>query len=78
MSMADLLPWLNLLLPPGMALLVSINSKLAALQATQAAHAEQLRSLRALPPMLAGMAAVQTEHARRLDDWRARNNHPTT
>lgn len=77
MNAADLLPWLNLLLPPALAVLVSINSKLAAVHATQEAHAEQLRSLRTLPTTLAGVAAVQNEHARRLDEWRARNIHPT-
>lgn len=73
MSYADLLPWLNLLLPPALAVLVSINSKLAAVQATQDAHAEQLRALRAVPPLLAAVAAVQTEHARSLDHWRSRS-----
>jgi hypothetical protein len=67
MSAADLLPWLNLLLVPCASLLVSINSRLAALQAVQASHAEQLQGLRTMPPAVAGMQAVLTEHGRRLD-----------
>lgn len=72
---SDLLPWLNLLLLPSVGLLVSISRQLASLAATQAAHAEQLSTLRSLPTTLAGVQATQTEHARRLDFHR-RNGNP--
>ena len=42
---ADLLPWLNLLLVPAVGLLLSINSRLARLEATQAHHGNRLERL---------------------------------
>ena len=43
--MADLLQWLNLLLVPAVGLLVTINSRLARLEATQNHHAKRLQRL---------------------------------
>lgn len=43
--MTDLLPWLNVLLVPAVGLLVSINSRLARLEATAQHHAGRLRKL---------------------------------
>lgn len=43
--MAELLPWLNLLLVPAVGLLVTINSRLARLEATQQHHAKRLQRL---------------------------------
>jgi hypothetical protein len=41
----DILQWLNLLLIPGVGLLVQINARLAAIEATQKAHAGRLQRL---------------------------------
>jgi energy-converting hydrogenase Eha subunit G len=41
----DIFQWLNLLLIPGMGLLVQINSRLAGIEATQKAHAGRLTRL---------------------------------
>lgn len=43
--MTEILPWLNLLLVPAVGLLVTINSRLARLEATQQHHAGRLRKL---------------------------------
>lgn len=43
--MAELLPWLNLLLVPVVGLLMQINSRLARLEATQDHHAKRLQRL---------------------------------
>lgn len=43
--MNDLLQWLNLLLVPAVGLLVSINSRLARLEATQRHHSARLERL---------------------------------
>ena len=45
MTIAELLPWLNLLLVPAMGLLMSINTRLAQLETTQRAHAGRLEAL---------------------------------
>ena len=41
----EILQWLNLLLIPGIGLLVQINGRLAAIEATQRAHAGRLNKL---------------------------------
>lgn len=41
----DVLQWLNLLLIPGVGLLAQINGRLAAIEATQRAHAGRLTKL---------------------------------
>lgn len=43
--MADLLPWLNLLLLPCVGLLMQISSRLARLESTQHHHAARLQRL---------------------------------
>ncbi len=43
--MAEVLPWLNLLLVPMVGLLIQINSRLARLEATQQHHAKRLQRL---------------------------------
>lgn len=43
--MAELLPWLNLLLVPCLGYLVQISSRLARLEATQDHHANRLQKL---------------------------------
>jgi len=43
--MAELLPWLQLLLVPMVALLGGIRSDIAALRATQDSHGERIRNL---------------------------------
>lgn len=43
--MAELLPWLNLLLLPCVGLLMQISSRLAKLEATQDHHAGRLQKL---------------------------------
>lgn len=43
--MNELLPWLNTLLIPMFALMLSINSRLASLEATQKHHANRLEKL---------------------------------
>lgn len=43
--MAELLPWLNLLLVPCVGLLVNISAKLARLEANQRYHAARLQRL---------------------------------
>lgn len=43
--MTEFLPWLNILLVPAIGLLVSINSRLSGLEATQKHHAGRLRKL---------------------------------
>lgn len=45
MTVADLLPWLNLLLVPAVGLLMSINTRLATLEAIQRNHAARLAKL---------------------------------
>jgi hypothetical protein len=45
MTVAELLPWLNLLLVPAMGLLLSINTRLATLEAIQRNHAARLQKL---------------------------------
>ena len=45
MNVADLLPWLNLLLVPAIGLLLSINSRLARLETTQQHHSRRLQRL---------------------------------
>lgn len=75
---ADLLPWLSLLLPVMLPMLVALNSKLAAIEAKMAAQAEQLQTLRNAPERIATLAAVQSEHARRLESWRPGTPTPTT
>tara|TARA_B100001250_G_scaffold210872_1_gene180965 strand:- start:557 stop:703 length:147 start_codon:yes stop_codon:yes gene_type:complete len=42
---AEVLPWLNLLLVPMVGLLIQINSRLARLEATQQHHAKRLQRL---------------------------------
>ena len=41
----ELLPWLNLLLLPAVGLLMSINGRLARLEATQEHHGNRLQKL---------------------------------
>lgn len=79
-TVADLLPWLSLLLPIMLPMLVALNAKLAHIEARMAAQAEQLQTLRNAPERLATLAAVQAEHARRLESWRpgTPTTHPTT
>ncbi len=43
--MAELLPWLQLLLVPVVGLLMGIKSELASISATQASHADRLQRL---------------------------------
>ena len=43
--LADLLPWLNLLAVPTFGLVMTINSRLARLEATQDAHDKRLTRL---------------------------------
>lgn len=50
MTVADLAPWLNLLLVPTVALLGRITNQLAALTATQAAHDQRLTILERTRP----------------------------
>lgn len=45
MSAAELLPWANLLLVPVLRLLWRIDTQLAAVTATQKAHAQRLAAL---------------------------------
>lgn len=45
MQVAELLPWLNLLLVPGTGLLMSINTRLAQLETTQRSHGARLEKL---------------------------------
>lgn len=45
MTVADLLPYLNLLLIPAVTLLASINSRLARLETTQEHHSGRLEKL---------------------------------
>lgn len=44
-ELTALLPWLNLLFAPCLALLFKINDRLASLEATQRHHAGRLRKL---------------------------------
>lgn len=59
MSMSDVMPWLNLLLIPVVGLLLSINARLAGLQATQQAHAIELAELRDVRERLARLEALR-------------------
>lgn len=43
--MAEILPWLNVLLVPVVGLLMQINSRLARLEATQDHHGKRLQRL---------------------------------
>jgi hypothetical protein len=45
MSGGDVLQWLNLLLIPGVGLLMQINGRLAAIEATQKSHGGRLTKL---------------------------------
>ena len=45
MTIAELLPYVNLLLVPTFAMVLSINSRLAVLETTQRSHAARLEKL---------------------------------
>jgi len=47
MTVADLLPWLNLLLLPALGLLSRISGQLATLEAVQREHERRLNSIEA-------------------------------
>jgi|GEM_PF-2119222 len=57
--MADVLPWLNLLLVPAVVLLLGIERRLSAIAATQEHHAAQLSQLQPLRERVAELAARQ-------------------